>query len=181
MNVATELESPQTKSAATGRMEALVYHGPGKQAWEETPRPAIQVATDAIVRITTSTIPPHLIETLRWLGILIRPGLRERRDLVLENLALRQQLAVFKGRNRVLRLKTGRPSISADALSNLGSLAIAPFSACEAESAVMACRTALPQLPPACYRFLSTGTSTGNYRGFCYHCRCKGVNPPLRN
>jgi hypothetical protein len=88
MNVATELESPQTKSAATGRMKALVYHGPGKQAWEETPRPAIQVATDAIVRITTSTIPPHLIETLRWLGILIRPGLRERRDLVLENLAV---------------------------------------------------------------------------------------------
>jgi alcohol dehydrogenase len=33
-----------------------VYHGPGKRAWEETPRPAIQNATDAIVRITTSTI-----------------------------------------------------------------------------------------------------------------------------
>ena len=49
-------ESPQTKSTATGRMNALVYHGPGKRAWEETPRPAIQHATDAIVRITTSTI-----------------------------------------------------------------------------------------------------------------------------
>ena len=56
MTVATELESPQPKSAATGRMKALVYHGPGKRAWEQTPRPAIQNATDAIVRITTSTI-----------------------------------------------------------------------------------------------------------------------------
>jgi alcohol dehydrogenase len=37
-------------------MKALVYHGPGQRAWEETPRPAIQHATDAIIRITTSTI-----------------------------------------------------------------------------------------------------------------------------
>jgi alcohol dehydrogenase len=56
MKVVTELESPQLKSNATGRMNALVYHGPGKRAWEEKPRPAIQDATDAIVRITTSTI-----------------------------------------------------------------------------------------------------------------------------
>jgi alcohol dehydrogenase len=56
MTVATELESPQAKGAAAGRMKALVYHGPGQRAWEETPRPAIQHATDAIVRITTSTI-----------------------------------------------------------------------------------------------------------------------------
>ena len=56
MTVATEPASPQTKSTATGRMKALVYHGPGKRAWEETPRPAIQNPTDAIVRITTSTI-----------------------------------------------------------------------------------------------------------------------------
>ena len=56
MTVATEPASPHTTSTATGRMKALVYHGPGKRAWEETPRPAIQNATDAIVRITTSTI-----------------------------------------------------------------------------------------------------------------------------
>ncbi len=56
MTIATELESPQAKGAATGRMKALVYHGPGQRAWEEAPRPAIQHATDAIVRITTSTI-----------------------------------------------------------------------------------------------------------------------------
>jgi alcohol dehydrogenase len=37
-------------------MQALVYHGPGKPSWESHPRPAIQDAGDAIVRITTSTI-----------------------------------------------------------------------------------------------------------------------------
>ena len=56
MTVAIEPESPQSTSTATARMKALVYHGPGKRAWEETPRPAIQNTTDAIVRITTSTI-----------------------------------------------------------------------------------------------------------------------------
>jgi alcohol dehydrogenase len=37
-------------------MKALVYHGPGKRAWEDKPRPAIQNPGDAIVRVTTSTI-----------------------------------------------------------------------------------------------------------------------------
>ena len=39
-----------------GTMKALVYHGPGKMSWEDKPRPAIEKPTDAIVRITTSTI-----------------------------------------------------------------------------------------------------------------------------
>jgi len=37
-------------------MKALVYHGPGKRAWEERSKPALQLATDAIVRLTTGTI-----------------------------------------------------------------------------------------------------------------------------
>jgi alcohol dehydrogenase len=37
-------------------MKALVYHGPGRRAWEEKARPRIQDASDAIVRITTTTI-----------------------------------------------------------------------------------------------------------------------------
>src|SRR6202166_2079248 len=37
-------------------MKALVYHGPGKRAWEDRPRPTIQDPGDAIVRVTTSTI-----------------------------------------------------------------------------------------------------------------------------
>ncbi|HEX4850037.1 MAG TPA: zinc-dependent alcohol dehydrogenase family protein, partial [Puia sp.] len=37
-------------------MKALVYHGPQKKSWEEKPIPAIQKPTDAIVRITKTTI-----------------------------------------------------------------------------------------------------------------------------
>jgi len=37
-------------------MKALVYHGPAGLAWEERPKPTIREATDAIVRITTTTI-----------------------------------------------------------------------------------------------------------------------------
>jgi len=54
-----ELKLPATSSATLKTstvMKALVYHGPGKRAWEDKPRPAILEATDAIVRITTSTI-----------------------------------------------------------------------------------------------------------------------------
>jgi alcohol dehydrogenase len=52
-----ELVTPITATPGTGTtMKALVYHGPGKSAWEEKPRPTIQDPGDAIVRITTSTI-----------------------------------------------------------------------------------------------------------------------------
>ena len=54
-----ELEHPiKSKStiSRTEMMKALVYHGPGKSAWEDKPRPTIEDAADAIVRITTSTI-----------------------------------------------------------------------------------------------------------------------------
>lgn len=37
-------------------MKALVYHGPGKRAWEDVPRPEIKDPTDAIVRVTAVTI-----------------------------------------------------------------------------------------------------------------------------
>jgi len=42
--------------SASATMKALVYHGPGKRAWEDKARPALQDPSDAIVRITTSTI-----------------------------------------------------------------------------------------------------------------------------
>ena len=45
-----------------------------------------------------------MIETLRWLGNLLVAAFRERRDLALENLALRQQLGVLK-RKGVPKLK----------------------------------------------------------------------------
>ena len=54
-----ELELATTSATIPGTrttMKALVYHGPGKRAWEDKPRPTIQDPGDAIVRITTSTI-----------------------------------------------------------------------------------------------------------------------------
>src|SRR3984885_9680956 len=54
-----ELALPSTGLASlkpSTVMKALVYHGPGKRAWEDKPRPAIREPGDAIVRITTSTI-----------------------------------------------------------------------------------------------------------------------------
>ena len=37
-------------------MQALVYHGPGNKAWEDHPKPVIIDPTDAIIRITKTTI-----------------------------------------------------------------------------------------------------------------------------
>ena len=37
-------------------MKALVYHGPGNKSWEEKPKPTIQKPSDAIVRISKTTI-----------------------------------------------------------------------------------------------------------------------------
>ena len=37
-------------------MHGLVYRGPGRRGWEERPSPVLRGPTDAIVRITTSTI-----------------------------------------------------------------------------------------------------------------------------
>ena len=37
-------------------MKALVYHGPGKKAWEEVADPVIIDGTDAIVRVDATTI-----------------------------------------------------------------------------------------------------------------------------
>jgi alcohol dehydrogenase len=38
------------------RMKALVYHGPGKKKLDDMPRPALREATDAVVRMTKTTI-----------------------------------------------------------------------------------------------------------------------------
>jgi alcohol dehydrogenase len=37
-------------------MKALVYHGPGRRALEEVPKPTIMTPTDVIVKLTTTTI-----------------------------------------------------------------------------------------------------------------------------
>src|ERR1700677_1167744 len=40
----------------TATMKALVYHGAGKKAWEDKPKASVRLPTDAVVRVTTSTI-----------------------------------------------------------------------------------------------------------------------------
>lgn len=37
-------------------MKALVYHGPGRKAWEDVPKPVVQEPTDAVVRISRTTL-----------------------------------------------------------------------------------------------------------------------------
>jgi hypothetical protein len=37
-------------------MKALVYHGPGNKTWEEKPKPKILQPSDAVVRISKTTI-----------------------------------------------------------------------------------------------------------------------------
>jgi alcohol dehydrogenase len=53
------IEESETQPSARGGqpvMRALVYRGPGQRAWENRPRPEILDGTDAVVRITTTTI-----------------------------------------------------------------------------------------------------------------------------
>lgn len=42
--------------AGAATMKALVYHGPTQRSWEEKPKPTLRESTDAVVRITTTTI-----------------------------------------------------------------------------------------------------------------------------
>jgi alcohol dehydrogenase len=50
------LERPAPAGAAISTMSALVYQGPGKKALEQRPRPAVVAPTDAIVKISRTTI-----------------------------------------------------------------------------------------------------------------------------
>ena len=49
-------EAPKQKTKTPTVMKALVYQGPGKKALEERPMPAISAPTDAVVKITKTTI-----------------------------------------------------------------------------------------------------------------------------
>lgn len=39
-----------------GTMKAVVYKGPGRKSWDSVPRPKLSRPTDAIVKITRTTI-----------------------------------------------------------------------------------------------------------------------------
>lgn len=58
-NMTAELiaeRSSVLRPAGATTMRAVVYHGPGRRAYEEVPRPRLGAATDAIVELTTTTI-----------------------------------------------------------------------------------------------------------------------------
>ena len=44
-------------------MKALVYRGPGKQQLEEMPKPVLRESTDALVRMTKTTICGRACDT----------------------------------------------------------------------------------------------------------------------
>ena len=57
MNLMTT-PKPATSAKVTtaAMMKALVYQGPGKKALEDRPKPDITAPTDAIVKVTKTTI-----------------------------------------------------------------------------------------------------------------------------
>jgi len=59
------MERPVAGPRDASTMRALVYHGPGKPSWETHARPALLAPSDAIVRITTSTICGSDLHILR--------------------------------------------------------------------------------------------------------------------
>jgi carbon storage regulator CsrA len=50
------MKTPASDGNNKTSMKALVYQGPGRRAWEDRTKPTILQATDAVVRITTTTI-----------------------------------------------------------------------------------------------------------------------------
>ena len=55
-------------------MKALVYHGPGRKAWEEVPDPRIKDPNDVIVRVETTTICGTDLHILRGDVAGVEPG-----------------------------------------------------------------------------------------------------------
>src|ERR1700722_3971747 len=63
-----------TEAATTATMKALVYQGPGNKALEDRPKPAITAPTDAVVRITRTTICGTDLHILKGVVPTCRPG-----------------------------------------------------------------------------------------------------------
>ena len=80
-------------------MKALVYHGPGKRAWEDKPKPRLQAATDAIGKIARTTICGTDLHILKGDVATVTDG------RILGTRAGRRG----RGRPRRLHLQVGRP------------------------------------------------------------------------
>jgi alcohol dehydrogenase len=73
MNVATKVQ-PVVAPITPGTMKALVYLGSGKKALEDRPKPHIEAPTDAIVKITKTTICGTDLHILRGDVPSCKPG-----------------------------------------------------------------------------------------------------------
>jgi alcohol dehydrogenase len=67
-------ELNRCKSSTGGTMKALVYRGPGDRALEERPMPVITSPTDAIVRVTHTTICGTDLHIMKGDGPSVAPG-----------------------------------------------------------------------------------------------------------
>jgi alcohol dehydrogenase len=55
-------------------MKALVYHGPGKKSLDDCPKPEISATTDAIVKVTKTTICGTDLHILKGDVVTCQPG-----------------------------------------------------------------------------------------------------------
>src|SRR5450432_42414 len=86
----------------TNSMQALTYLGPGRRALEARPKPLIQVASDAIVRVTATTICGTDLHILKGDVPTVAPGriLGHERVGVIEEVGA--NVSNFQGGARVL-------------------------------------------------------------------------------
>jgi hypothetical protein len=103
MTIATMPPKPLTQShpKLQETMKALVYRGPGKMALEDHPKPEIVAPTDAIVRITKTTICGTDLHILKGDVPTCEPG----RILGHEGVGIIDKIGVG-----VTSFQTGRPS-----------------------------------------------------------------------
>jgi alcohol dehydrogenase len=83
-------------------MKALIFHGPGQRAWEETPDPTIVEPTDAIVRIDSSTICGTDLHILKGDVPEVTPGTVLGHEAVGTIVEVGDSVTTFKDGDRVL-------------------------------------------------------------------------------
>ncbi|MDR6536044.1 zinc-dependent alcohol dehydrogenase family protein [Variovorax soli] len=83
-------------------MQALVYNGPGKKNLEDRPKPAVQEPTDAVIRITKTTICGTDLHILKGDVATCRPGTVLGHEGVGIVDAVGSGVATFKPGDRVL-------------------------------------------------------------------------------
>ena len=80
MSTTTDLIKPDPIKTSAGNsgsaknMKGLVYGGPGKIEWKEIPKPGIEKATDALVKILKTTICGTDLGIIKGKDPSVKPG-----------------------------------------------------------------------------------------------------------